>query len=127
MSPSDEVQGDFFAVDVEAMLAETARWADEGPQSKRRSRRTVIEIIGWVLVGGGFISVAIAYSQLRNEPQASLQIPFLASGGLFGLAAMIVGSLIVVLAQLRNFSERIVTTEVSRVVQNNDTNLGESV
>lgn len=53
------------------------------------------------VISVGFILIGIAWRQVALETQVALQLPYLISGGLFGLALVIVGATGVVVAAKR--------------------------
>jgi hypothetical protein len=53
------------------------------------------------VIAVGFILIGIAWRQVAVETQVALQLPYLISGGLFGLALVIVGATGVVVAAKR--------------------------
>ena len=63
-----------------------------------------LTIIGLAVIAVGLVLIGIAWRQVALETQVSLQLPYLVSGGLFGLALVIVGSTVVVVASKRRDS-----------------------
>jgi hypothetical protein len=60
-----------------------------------------LTIIGLAVIAVGLVLIGIAWRQVALETQVALQLPYLVSGGLFGLALVIVGSTVVVVASKR--------------------------
>lgn len=58
----------------------------------------------WIGIGVatvGFVLIAIAWGQVAGETNVALQLPYLVSGGLFGLALVMVGLTVVNIAAKR--------------------------
>jgi hypothetical protein len=58
-------------------------------------------VAGIVVVAAGFVLIAIAWSKIAAETSVGLQMPYLVSAGMTGLALVIVGVLIVNIAVKR--------------------------
>jgi hypothetical protein len=63
--------------------------------------------IGVVLALAGFVLIGVAWSQMAGETQVYLQLPYLVSAGLTGLALIMVGVTVInVAAKRRDAAER---------------------
>ena len=58
-------------------------------------------IVGIVVVGVGFLLIAIAWSKVAAQLNVALQLPYLVSAGITGLALVMVGLLVVNLSVKR--------------------------
>jgi hypothetical protein len=75
-----------------------------GPASRIAALRPLSPtptFLGLGLIAAGFIAIGIAWRQVAVETQVALQLPYLISGGLFGLALVIVGATAVVVSAKR--------------------------
>lgn len=59
-----------------------------------------------LLAAIGLVAVLVGYLGVRNESDVALQLPYLASGGLGGLALLGVGALLLLLGQMRQQEQR---------------------
>ena len=57
--------------------------------------------IGIAVAAVGFVLIAIAWGQVAGETNVALQMPYLVSGGLFGLAMVMVGLTVINVAAKR--------------------------
>jgi len=57
--------------------------------------------IGIGVAALGFVLIAVAWGQVAGETNVALQVPYLVSGGLFGLALIFVGLTVVSVAAKR--------------------------
>ena len=58
-------------------------------------------VLGVVLVAIGFGIVAVAWGKVAGESAVALQLPYILSGGVFGLATVMVGCTVVSVASRR--------------------------
>ncbi|MGQ0623896.1 MAG: hypothetical protein ACT4PP_04470 [Sporichthyaceae bacterium] len=58
------------------------------------------------LVIAGLICVLLGYLGVRNEEDIALQLPYLASGGVLGLALIALGAIVMVKEQMREQARR---------------------
>ncbi len=63
--------------------------------------------LGWILAGLGFLLLLIAYLGVSREVLVAKQLPYLVSGGLFGLAFVTLGSRLLLIEDLRRDSGRL--------------------
>ena len=68
---------------------------------KFRSTSASIVWLGLALAGAGFVLIGVAWAQVAGETQVNLQLPYLASAGLFGIALIMVGLTVVNLSAKR--------------------------
>lgn len=64
-------------------------------------------ILGYVFAGAGFVLLLIAYFGVSREVLVAKQLPYLVSGGLFGLAFVTFGSRLLLIEDLRRDSARL--------------------
>lgn len=64
-------------------------------------------VLGYVLVAAGLVLLLTAYLGVSREVLVAKQIPYLVSGGLFGLAAVTLGSRLMLMEDLRRDSQRL--------------------
>jgi hypothetical protein len=57
--------------------------------------------LGIAVAAVGFVLIAVAWGQVAGETNVALQMPYLISGGLFGLALVLVGLTVVNIAAKR--------------------------
>jgi xanthine/uracil permease len=58
-------------------------------------------ITGVVVVGLGLLLIAVAWSQVAGEANVARQVPYLVSGGIFGLALVLIGLTVINVASKR--------------------------
>jgi hypothetical protein len=68
---------------------------------------SVRPVLGYVFVGIGLILLLTAYLGVSREVLVAKQIPYLVSGGLFGLAAVTLGSRLILIEDLRRDAGRL--------------------
>lgn len=83
--------------DVRVQPADFWRWA----------WASVRPVVGYVLAGLGFVLLLIAYFGVSREVLVAKQLPYLVSGGLFGLAFVTFGSRLILIEDLRRDSGRL--------------------
>jgi hypothetical protein len=69
--------------------------------------RAVRPYVGWILVGLGAIAILIGYLGISREALVAKQMPYLISGGIFGLALVAVGTFYLATEELRRDSRRL--------------------
>jgi hypothetical protein len=69
--------------------------------------RSVRAYLGWVLVGAGAIFIAVGYLGVSREALVAKQIPYLVSGGIFGLGLIVLGTFYLYSEDMRRDSRRI--------------------
>jgi hypothetical protein len=69
--------------------------------------RATRPVVGWVVVGIGFILVLIGYLGVSREALVAKQIPYLISGGIGGIALVGFGAMLVGTEDLKRTHERI--------------------
>lgn len=67
--------------------------------------------VGWLLMGAGAVAILATYLQVRPEPDPSLQIPYVVSGGLLGLLLALAGAVVVLLRTLLPLAARLERVE----------------
>jgi len=65
-----------------------------------------LKVLAAALVVGGLICVLLGYLGVRRNDDIVLQLPYLASGGIGGLALIALGAVALVLEQMREQSRR---------------------
>jgi hypothetical protein len=68
---------------------------------------SVFPVIGYVLVIAGIIAIAIGWYGVADNSIVAKQLPYLASGGLVGLALVVLGGRFLVMQDLRRDSGRL--------------------
>jgi hypothetical protein len=68
---------------------------------------SVRPVLGYVLVAAGLVLLLAAYLGVSREVLVAKQLPYLVSGGLFGLAAVTLGSRMLLIEDLRRDSARL--------------------
>ena len=68
---------------------------------------SVRPVLGYVFVGLGLILLLTAYLGVSREVLVARQLPYLVSGGLFGLAAVTLGSRLLLIEDLRRDAGRL--------------------
>lgn len=74
---------------------------------------SVRPVLGYLLVAAGLLLLLAAYFGVSREVLVAKQIPYLVSGGLFGLAAVTLGSRLMLIEDLRRDSRRLDRLEQS--------------
>lgn len=94
---------------------------------------SVRPVLGYVFVGLGLILLLTAYLGVSREVLVARQLPYLVSGGLFGLAAVTLGSRLLLIEDLRRDAgrldklERAVTELHSVLLTRPDAHLGQTM
>lgn len=99
---------------LEALLEEQCDDWDEAGTGLRETLAALRERaggLGWVLMGGGAVAILLTYLQVRPEPDPSLQIPYVVSGGLVGLLLALAGAVFVLLRTLLLLAARLERVE----------------
>jgi hypothetical protein len=68
----------------------------------------LLKIAAALLILGGLVAVIVGWLGVRNEADVVLQVPYLASGGLGGLALVGLGAIALLWSQLREQRQRYV-------------------
>jgi apolipoprotein N-acyltransferase len=68
-------------------------------------------VIGWLLVALGAVALALGYWGVSGEALVARQLPYVASGGLVGVALVFVGALVLGLQDLRSVDRRVARVE----------------
>ena len=90
--PASGTTGDEAAAAPAAAPAKTSDWRDK---------------LGWLLIIVGGILVVVGYLGVSGQDTEALQLPYLASGGIGGLATVAVGSALLIASDLRLDRERL--------------------
>jgi hypothetical protein len=69
--------------------------------------RAIRPYAGWILVGVGALFILFGYLGISREALVAKQIPYLISGGIFGLALVAVGTFYLATEELRRDSRRL--------------------
>jgi hypothetical protein len=65
------------------------------------------EKLGWLLIIAGGILILVGYIGVSGQDTEALQLPYLASGGIGGLAVIAVGAALLISADVRLDRERL--------------------
>jgi hypothetical protein len=78
-----------------------------GPISLRAARplSPVPTYAGILIAAIGLVLIGVAWSQVAGEANVARQIPYVVSGGIFGLALVLIGALVVSVASKRRETE----------------------
>lgn len=68
---------------------------------------SVRPVLGYVFIGLGLVGLLTAYLGVSREVLVARQLPYLVSGGLFGLAAVTLGSRLLLMEDLRRDAGRL--------------------
>ncbi|MHB8466649.1 MAG: hypothetical protein ACYDH6_07850 [Acidimicrobiales bacterium] len=63
--------------------------------------------VGWVLIAIGALAIILGYFGVANEALVAKQMPYVISGGIFGLALVAVGAYYLATEELRSDSRRL--------------------
>jgi hypothetical protein len=68
---------------------------------------SVRPVLGWVLTAVGLIAILIGWYGVSGEALVAKQLPFLASGGLLGIALVVLGARFLLIQDLRRDAGRL--------------------
>jgi hypothetical protein len=74
-----------------------------------RTRR----LIGWVCVGVGIVVMVVGYAGVSGTSLVAKQLPYVISGGVFGVALIAVGAALVGRRESRHGSDRLAQVEAA--------------
>lgn len=69
--------------------------------------RATRPVIGWIILAVGALLIFIGYLGVSREALVAKQLPFLVSGGIFGVALVVFGSMILATEEMRRDSGRL--------------------
>lgn len=69
--------------------------------------RATQPVVGWVLVLVGLVAMAVGWAGVSREVFPARQVPYLVSGGIFGLAMVFLGGVLIGVQDLRRHVDRI--------------------
>jgi hypothetical protein len=96
---------------VQGFDFDTVIGADDATESRRRGALTRQAIIGIGLMAVGLIALLITWMQIKDINNIAAQIPYVASGGLLGVALAVIGSVALFTGTKAATSADAVTTE----------------
>src|SRR5437016_11041893 len=64
-------------------------------------------VVGWVLIGAGALTILIGYFGLSDRVLVAEQLPYLISGGIGGMALVIVGGVFLATQDVRRDADRL--------------------
>src|SRR5438067_3138030 len=64
-------------------------------------------VVGWVLIGAGALAILIGYFGLSDRVLVAEQLPYLISGGIGGMALVIVGGVFLATQDVRRDADRL--------------------
>lgn len=76
---------------------------DDGFDLRRRWR----VVLGWVCIGLGGLFILLGWLGVSGDPNVARQLPYLVSGGLGGLAFVVVGAGLLIAEDLRSDRHRL--------------------
>jgi hypothetical protein len=68
---------------------------------------SVRPVLGWILVAVGILALFLGWYGVSGESLVAKQLPYLASGGLFGVALVVLGGRFMLIQDLRRDSGRL--------------------
>jgi hypothetical protein len=68
---------------------------------------SIYPVLGWILIGAGTIVIALAWWGVSRNAIVAKQLPYLASGGIGGLALITLGGRVMMIRDLRRDSGRL--------------------
>src|SRR4051812_8576959 len=77
---------------VQGFEFDTVIGADDATESRRRGALTRQAIIGLGLMAVGLIALLVTWLQIKDINNIAAQIPYVASGGLLGVALSVIGA-----------------------------------
>ena len=95
---------------VESVPPTAADRSDDLPDARLFWRwvwRSVRAYLGWILVAAGAIFIIVGYLGVSRQALVAKQIPYLISGGIFGLALIVLGTFYLYSEDMRRDSGRI--------------------
>ena len=89
------------------------RGADEPDPSQlwAWARRATRPYLGWILIALGVVALTVGYFGVSREVLVARQIPYFASGGLFGIGLVFLGGIALLIDDLRRSNEHLARTE----------------
>jgi hypothetical protein len=69
--------------------------------------KAIRRYVGWILVAGGALAILIGYLGVSRQALVAKQLPYLISGGIFGLALVALGTFYLATEELRHDSGRL--------------------
>ncbi|TMK83153.1 MAG: hypothetical protein E6G57_16265 [Actinobacteria bacterium] len=64
-------------------------------------------VVGWVLIGVGALAILVGYFGLADRVLVAEQLPYLISGGIGGMAFVVVGGVLLATQDVRRDAERL--------------------
>ena len=90
--------------------------ADDATESRGRSALTRQAIIGMGLMAVGLIALLITWMQIKDINNIAAQIPYVASGGLLGVALAVIGSVALFTGTKAASADAVTTEELATQV-----------
>jgi hypothetical protein len=81
--------------------------AETGAFWRWAGKMTARQYVGWILVAGGAVCILVGYLGISRQALVAKQLPYMISGGIFGLALVGVGTFYLATEQLRHDSGRL--------------------
>ena len=95
---------------VQGFEFDTVVGLDEATEPRRRVALSRQAIIGLGLMGVGLLALLITWAQIKDINNIAAQIPYVASGGLLGVALCVIGA-VALFSGIKTASADAVTTE----------------
>ncbi|MBL7495530.1 hypothetical protein I6A84_05140 [Frankia sp. CNm7] len=95
-----------------------------GATGSRSTSRLVVDVVralrGWVVIAAGVVLLLSCYLGVSAETEAGLQLPYLVSGGFGGLAAVLIGSALLIADRIESSRAGQVTAAQARLAEQVD-------
>jgi hypothetical protein len=103
---------------VQGFDFDTVIGADDATESRRRGALGRQAIIGLGLMAVGLIALLITWLQIKDINNIAAQIPYVASGGLLGVALSVIGSVALFTGTKAASADAVTTEELAAQVAN---------
>jgi hypothetical protein len=101
---------------VQGFEFDTVIAADEATERRRRTALGRQAIIGIGLMGVGLLALLITWLQIKDINNIAAQIPYVASGGLLGVALAVIGSVVLFSGTKAAAADTVTTEELAAQV-----------
>jgi hypothetical protein len=101
---------------VQGFDFDTVIGADDATESRRRGALTRQAIIGLGLMAVGLIALLVTWLQIKDINNIAAQIPYVASGGLLGVALSVIGAVALFTGTKAASADAVTTEELAAQV-----------